>query len=52
MCHLAGFDLTTLAMRRAPFQPHTRTPLLVFNKTFVQPIFAVVNCADLVLSVF
>jgi len=37
---------------RQPIQPHTYARLLIFDETFAQPDFAVVNCSDVVMSVF
>jgi len=34
------------------FQAHTFVRLLVFKQTFIQTVFAVVNCAIVGLSVF
>ena len=51
-CTLAKFDLANQGVRQ-PAQPHTSNPqLLVFDKTLAQPDFAVVNCFDVVMSVF
>jgi len=51
-CTLAKFDLANQGVRQ-PAQPHTSNPqLLVFDKTLAQPDFAVVNCSDVVMSVF
>jgi len=52
LCSLANFDLANRGVRQTA-QPHTFcAPLLVFDKTSVQPQFAVVNCSDVVMSVF
>ena len=49
---LAKFDLAKQGLRQ-PVQPHTfNAQLLVFDKTLAQPQFAVVNCSDVVMSVF
>jgi len=52
LCSLARFDLANRGVHQ-PVQLHTFcAPLLVFDKTSVQPHFAVVNCSDAVMSVF
>jgi len=53
LCSLARFDLANRDVRQ-PIQPHTYARLLVFDETFAQLHFAVVNCsdADAVMSVF
>jgi len=52
LCSLAKFDLENQDVRQ-PAQPHTSNPqLLVFDKTLAQPDFAVVNCSEVVMSVF
>jgi len=52
LCTLEKFDLANQGVRQ-PAQPHTSNPqLLVFDKTLAQPHFAVVNCSDVVMSVF
>jgi len=52
LCSLARFDLANRGVRR-PVRPRAfRSPLLVFDKTSVQPHFAVVNCSDAVMRVF
>ena len=51
LCSLARFDLANRGVRQ-PVQPHTYARLLVFDETFAQPHFAVVNCSDAVMSVF
>jgi len=51
LCTLARFDLANRGVRQ-PVQPHTYARLLVFDETFAQPHFAVVNCSDAVMSVF
>ena len=48
---LAKFDLANQGVRQ-PAQPHTNSQLLVFDETLAQPDFAVVNCSDVVMSVF
>ena len=51
LCSLARFDLANWSVRQ-PVQPHTfYAPLLVFNERSAQLDFAVVNCADAVISV-
>jgi len=50
LCSLASFKLSTLSVRH-PRRIHSDR--LLFDETFTQPcIFAVVNCADVALSVF
>jgi len=51
LCSLARFDLTNRGVHQ-PVQPHTYARLLVFDETFAQPHFALVNCSDAVMSVF
>jgi len=52
LCTLAKFDLANQGVRQ-PAQPHTSNPqLLVFDESLAQPDFAVVNCFDVVMSVF
>ena len=52
LCSLAKFDLANRGVRETA-QPLTFcAPLLVFDKTSVQPDFAVVNCSDAVMSAF
>jgi len=52
LCSLARFDLANRGVRQ-PVQAHTFCArLLVFDGTFAQPHFAVVNCSDAVMSVF
>jgi len=52
LCSFAKFDLANQGVRQ-PVQPHTfNAQLLVFDKTLAQPDFAVVNCSDVVMSVF
>ena len=52
LCILVKFDLAKQGLRQ-PVQPHTfNAQLLVFDDTLAQPHFAVVNCSDLVVSVF
>jgi len=51
LCSLARFDLANRGVRQ-PVQPHTYARLLVFDDTFAQPHFAVVNCSGAVMSVF
>jgi len=47
-----ALDLANRGVHQA-VQPHTfYAPLLVFDKTLVQPHFAVANCSDVVMSVF
>jgi len=49
---LAKFDLANQGVRQ-PIQLHTfNAQLPVFKETLVQPDFAVVNCSDVVMSVF
>jgi len=49
LCSLVKFDLANQRLR----QPHTfNAQLLVFDETLAQPHFAVVNCSDVVVSVF
>jgi len=49
---LARFDLANQGLRQ-PVQPHTlNAQLPVFKETLVQPDFAIVNCSDVVMSVF
>jgi len=46
MCSLTRFDPAKRSVSQ-PLQPHTLCArLLVFDKTLVQPDFAVVNCSD------
>jgi len=51
LCSLARFDLANWGVLQ-PVQPHTCVRLLVFDETFTQPHFAVVNCSDAAMSVF
>jgi len=52
LCSLAKFDLANQGVRQ-PVQSHTcNAQLPVFDKTLAQPHFAVVNCSDVVMSVF
>jgi len=51
LCSLARFDLANRSMRQ-PVQPSTYARLLVFDETFAQPHFAVVNCSDAVMCAF
>ena len=51
LCTLAKFDLANQGVRQ-PAQPHTSNQLLVFDESLAQPDFAVVNCSDVVMSVF
>jgi len=49
---LAKFDLANQGVRQ-PVQLHTfNAQLLVFDETSVHPDFVVVDCSDVVLSVF
>jgi len=49
---LAKFDLANQGVRQ-PVQLHTfNAQLPVFKETLVQPHFVVVNCSDVVMSVF
>ena len=48
LCILVKFDLANQDLRQ-PVQPHTYN---VFDETLAQPHFAVVNCSDVVVSVF
>ena len=49
---LAKFDLANQGVRQ-PVQLHTfNAQLPVFKETLVQPDFVVVNCSDVVMSVF
>jgi len=49
---LAKFDLANQGVRQ-PVQPHTfNAQLPAFDETLAQPDFAVVNCSDVVMSVF
>jgi len=49
---LARFDVANRGVRQ-PLQPHTYyAGMLVFDKALAQPHFAVVNCADALMSVF
>ena len=49
---LVKFDLANQGLHQ-PVQPLTfNAQLLVFDETLVQPDFAVVNCSDVVVSVF
>jgi len=50
LCSLVRFDLSHWGVRQ-PVQPHAYTRLLVYDETFVQPHFAVVNCSDAVIIV-
>jgi len=52
LCSLARSDLASRGVRQ-PIQPHTFcVPLLVLDKTLVQPHLAVVNCSDAAMMVF
>jgi len=52
LCSVVKFDLANQSLRQ-PVQPHTlNAQLLVFDETLAQPHFAVVNCSDVVVSVF
>ena len=52
LCSLVKFDLANQGVRQ-PVQPHTfNAQLLVFDETLAQSDFAVVNCFDVVVSVF
>jgi len=52
LCSLVKFDLANHGLRQ-PVQPHTfNAQLPVFKETLAQPRFAVVNCSDVVVSVF
>jgi len=52
LCSLAKFDLANQGVRQ-PVQPHTfNAQLPVFDETLAQLDFAVVNCSDVVMSVF
>jgi len=52
LCGLAKFDLVNQGVRQS-VQPHTfNAQLLVFGETLAQPDFAVVNCSDVLMSVF
>jgi len=52
LCSLAKFDFAHRGVRQ-PVQLHTfNAQLPVFDKTLAQPNFAVVNCSDVVISVF
>jgi len=52
LCSLAKLDLVNQGVRQ-PVQPHTfNAQLLVFDETLAQSDFAVVNCFDVVMSVF
>jgi len=52
LCSLVKFDLANQGVRQ-PVQPHTfNAQLLVFDETLAQSDFAVVNCSDVVMSVF
>ena len=52
LCNLAKFNLANQGVRQ-PVQPHTfNTQLLVFDEILAQLDFAVVNCSDVVMSVF
>jgi len=49
---LAKFDLANQGVRR-PVQPHTlNAQLPVSDEILAQPYFAVVNCSEVVMSVF
>jgi len=49
---LANFDLANQGVRQ-PVQLQTfNAQLPVFDETFAQPDFVVVNCSDVVMSVF
>jgi len=51
-CSLVKFDLAKQVLRQ-PVQPHTfNAQLLVFDETLVRPDFEVLNCSDVVVSVF
>jgi len=51
LCSLARFDLANRGVRQ-PVQPCTHALLLVCDETLAQHHFAVVNCSDIVMSVF
>jgi len=51
LCSLTRFDLANRGVRQ-PVQPHTYARLHVFDETFAQLHFAVVNFSDAVMSVF
>jgi len=51
-CSLSEFDLANQGVHQ-PVQPHTfNAQLPVFDETLAQPHFVVVNCSDVVMSVF
>jgi len=50
LCIVARFDLVNQGVRQ-PVQSHTYARLLVFDTALAQPLFAVVNCSE-VVSVF
>ena len=52
MCSSVTFDLANQGLRQ-PVQPHTlNAQLPVFKETLAQPHFAIVNCSDVMVSVF
>jgi len=52
LCSLAKFELANQGVRR-PVQTYTFTAQLpAFDETLAQPDFDVVNCSDVVMSVF
>ena len=52
LCSWAKFDLVNQDVRQS-VQPHTfNAQLLVFDETVEQPDFEVVNCSDVMMSVF
>jgi len=52
LCSLAKFELANQGVRR-PVQTYTFSAQLpAFDETLAQPDFAVVNCSDVVMSVF
>jgi len=52
LCSLVKFDLANQGVHQL-VQPHTfNVQLLVFDETLAQPDFVVVNCSDVVMSVF
>jgi len=52
LCSLARFDFANWALRQTVLLHTFCARLLVFHETSAQPDFAVVNCSDLVMSVF
>jgi len=52
LCSLARFDLANRSVGK-PIQPHIfYARVLVFDETLAQPDLAVVNCSDVVMSLF